>query len=181
MLLVGFGRLTWLASRAEPLRHGAWRDLAQDIARQYGLRRPVVLLQSDHPTLLVTWGWLRPKVILPAGARDWTADRVRVVLCHELAHIRRGDWAAQMTAELLRSVYWFNPLIWIASRRLRRESEQACDDEVLNLGIDGPEYARHLARSRRGPPAGTGEACFQTFRRRPCCARPASRGESVPC
>ena len=144
LLLVGFGRLTWLASRSERLTHGLWNDLAEDVARQNGLRRPVILLQSDHPTLLVTWGLLRPKVILPAAAREWTHDRVRVVLCHELAHIRRGDWAAQMTAELLRSIYWFNPLMWIASRRLRRESEQACDDEVLNLGIDGPEYAAHL-------------------------------------
>jgi beta-lactamase regulating signal transducer with metallopeptidase domain len=144
MLLIGFGRLAWLASRSEPIRHGAWRDVADDVARQYGLRTPVVLLQTDHPTLLVTWGMLRPKIILPAAAREWTADRMRVVLCHELAHIRRGDWAAQMTAELLRSIYWFNPLMWIASTRLRRESEQACDDEVLNLGIDGPEYAGHL-------------------------------------
>jgi beta-lactamase regulating signal transducer with metallopeptidase domain len=144
LLLVGFGRLTWLASRSERLRHGPWNDLAEAVARRSGLSRPVVLLQSDHPTLLVTWGLLRPKIILPAAAREWTEDRVRVVLCHELAHIRRGDWAAQMTAELLRSIYWFNPLMWIASTRLRRESEQACDDEVLNLGIDGPEYAGHL-------------------------------------
>ena len=129
-----------------------WRDVADDVARQYGLRTPVVLLQSDHPTLLVTWGLLRPKIILPAAAREWAADRMRVVLCHELAHIRRGDWAAQMTAELLRSIYWFNPLMWIASTRLRRESEQACDDEVLNLGIDGPEYAGHLTGSCAGRP-----------------------------
>jgi TonB family protein len=144
MLLVGFGRLAWLSSRSQRIRQGPWSELAEDIARQYGLRRPVVLLQSDHPTLLVTWGLMRPKVILPAAAREWATDRIRVVLCHELAHIRRGDWAAQMTAELLRSIYWFNPLMWMASTRLRRESERACDDEVLNLGIDGPDYAGHL-------------------------------------
>ncbi len=144
MLLIGFGRLAWLASRSERLRHGAWRDMADSVARQYGLRTPVVLLQSEHPTLLVTWGLVRPKIILPAAAREWAEDRMRVVLCHELAHIRRGDWAAQMTAELLRSIYWFNPLMWMASKRLRRESELACDDEVLNFGIDGPEYAGHL-------------------------------------
>jgi TonB family protein len=144
ILLVGFGRLAWLASRAEPLRRGAWPDLADEIGRQYGLRRRVVLLQSEHPTLLVTWGWLRPKIILPAAACDWPPDRMRIVLYHELAHIRRADWAAQMTAELLRAVYWFNPLMWIASRRLRRESEQAADDDVLSLGVAGPEYAAHL-------------------------------------
>ena len=147
----------------------------------YGLRRPVVLLQSDHPTMLVTWGWLRPKVILPAGARDWTRDRMRVVLCHELAHIRRGDWAAQMTAELLRSIYWFNPLMWIASTAPAPRERTG----VRRRGVE-PRYRwsrirRAFARSCAGRPRATGEACFQTFRRRPCCARPASRGESVPC
>jgi TonB family protein len=69
---------------------------------------------------------------------------MRVVFLHELAHICRGDWLTQLAAECLRSVYWFNPLVWIASRRLRQESEHACDDAVLNGGVQGPDYAAHL-------------------------------------
>jgi TonB family protein len=147
ILLVGLGRLAWLASRAESLRCGRWIELAAEISIGYGIQRPVLLLQTDHPTLLVTWGLRRPKIILPFGASEWTDERIRVVLCHELAHIRRQDWVVQMLAEVLRAVYWFNPLVWIASRRLRQESEHACDDAVLSLGIegvDGPEYAEHL-------------------------------------
>jgi hypothetical protein len=49
-----------------------------------------------------------------------------------------------VASELLRAAYWFNPLVWIACRRLRLESEQACDDAVLGLGVEGPEYATHL-------------------------------------
>jgi beta-lactamase regulating signal transducer with metallopeptidase domain len=143
-LLVGFARLAWLASRSRKILQGTWTDMADTLSRAFGLGRPVVLLQSDHPTLLVTWGLRQPKVILPRAARDWPEDCVRVVLGHELAHIQRGDWLVQMAAELLRSVYWFNPLVWIACRRLRRESEHACDDAVLGLGVDGPEYATHL-------------------------------------
>lgn len=144
ILLVGLVRLAWLASRAQQIRHGTWAELAADISREYGLRRPVALLQSDHPTLLVTWGLTRPKVLLPLAARGWTPDRMRLVLGHELAHIQRHDWLVQMAAELLRSVYWFNPLLWIACSRLRRESEQACDDAVLNLGVEGTVYATEL-------------------------------------
>jgi BlaR1 peptidase M56/carboxypeptidase family protein/TonB-like protein len=81
---------------------------------------------------------------LPAGAGDWSEERARVVLSHELAHIRRGDWIVQMSAELLRGVYWFNPLLWIVCRRLRLESEHACDDEVMRRGVEGREYASHL-------------------------------------
>jgi len=144
LLLVGLGRLAWLTSRSRRVVTGPWIVTAEEISRRYGIGRAVRLLQSDHPSLLVTWGVLRPRIILPRGARDWPADRIRIVLSHELAHIARGDWLMQMTAELVRSVYWFNPLLWIAGKRLRQESEHACDDAVLNLGVDGSEYARHL-------------------------------------
>jgi beta-lactamase regulating signal transducer with metallopeptidase domain len=144
VLLVGLARLAWLASKSRPVHAGAWRDLADEVSRRFGLRRPVLLLQSDHPALLVTWGLVRPKVILPRAAREWSEDRVRIVLCHELAHIRRGDWVVQIAAQLVRSVYWFNPLLWMACARLRLESEQACDDRVLNLGVERTEYATQL-------------------------------------
>ena len=144
VLFVGLGRLRWLASHAAELRDGRWVDEARRIVDAYGIHRPIAILQSAHPTLLMTWGLLRPRVLLPVGAQTWPDERIRVVLGHELAHVRRGDWAAQMAAELLRAVYWFNPLVWIASARLRHESEQACDDAVLDLGVDGRTYAAHL-------------------------------------
>ena len=143
-LAAGLGRLAWLAARSDRVLDAKWTVPAHEIAQAYGVFRPVVLLQSQHPTLLVTWGARWPKVILPRGAQEWTDDRIRVVLCHELAHIGRRDWLVQMTAELLRSAYWFNPLVWIACRRLRQESEHACDDAVLNAGIRGTDYATHL-------------------------------------
>ena len=144
IMIVGLTRLVWLASRAREITHGTWTEIADALSRRHGLRRPVLLLQSDHPTLLVTWGLMRPKIILPRHSGDWPEARVRVVLGHELAHIQRRDWLVQMTAELLRATYWFNPLVWIACGRLRDESERACDDAVLSLGVEGPDYATHL-------------------------------------
>jgi beta-lactamase regulating signal transducer with metallopeptidase domain len=144
VLLAGLGRLTWLAARSRRVTTGRWSELASETAGAYGLQRPLVLLQSDHPSLLVTWGFSVPKVILPAAASEWSDDRVRVVLWHELAHIRRGDWTVQMVVELLRAIYWFNPLLWVLSRRLRLESEHACDDEVMSRGVEATDYATHL-------------------------------------
>jgi beta-lactamase regulating signal transducer with metallopeptidase domain len=144
VLSVGISRLSWLAFRAGRATHGAWPTLADEIAQIYGLRRPIALLHSDHPSLLVTWGVFHPKVLLPADALTWPDDRIRIVLAHELAHIRRSDWVVQMAAELLKAVYWFNPLVWIARRRLRLESEQACDDAVLKMGVEGSTYATEL-------------------------------------
>ena len=71
------------------------------------------------------------------------------MLSHELAHIRRGDWIVQLSAELLRAIYWFNPLLWLACRRLRLESEHACDDEVMSRGVEGTDYATHLIELAR--------------------------------
>ena len=71
------------------------------------------------------------------------------MLAHELAHIRRSDWVIQIASELLRIVYWFNPLMWLASARLRLESERACDDAVVNLGVSGRDYATHLLEVAR--------------------------------
>jgi beta-lactamase regulating signal transducer with metallopeptidase domain len=149
VLAVGLARLSWIASRATPVKHGAWADINADLSRTFGLRRPPALLHNAHPSLLVTWGMWRSKVLLPANALDWPADRIRIVLAHELAHVRRGDWLVQMAAETLRSVHWFNPLVWLACRRLRLESERACDDAVLRLGVDGSEYASELVTLAR--------------------------------
>ena len=149
ILCVGLARLVWLAAGSERILDGPWMDIGREISARYSLRRFPQLLLSDHPTLLVTWGILAPKVILPKAARTWTSERARIVLAHELAHIQRRDWVTHMMAEILRAVYWFNPIVWIACRRVRQESEYACDDAVLGLGVDGAEYATHLVELAR--------------------------------
>lgn len=149
VLLAGFARLARIASAARPITAGPWAERCEEMRRDYGLPRPVLLLRSAHPSLLVTWGIRRPKILLPAGAARWTDDRVRLVLAHELSHIRRTDWLVHVFAEMLRTIYWFNPVVWIACRRLREEAEQACDDDVLNGGVDGASYASHLVNIAR--------------------------------
>jgi beta-lactamase regulating signal transducer with metallopeptidase domain len=80
---------------------------------------------------------------------DWSADRRRTVLSHELSHIARHDWLVQICGEVTRSIYWFHPLVWFAAARLRSESERACDDSVLNSGVDPSHYASQLLELAR--------------------------------
>jgi TonB family protein len=151
LLLLGLGiaRLMRLARAATTIDEGAAPSMASEISETWGLERPVTLLLTEHSGLLVTWGVFRPKVLLPATSQNWSDQRLRVVISHELAHILRGDWTVQIAAELLRAIYWFNPLVWIACRRLRLESEHACDDAVLSGGVAGPDYAQHLVEIAR--------------------------------
>ena len=142
-LATGLVRLARLRRRCTPVT-GRWRELTDELSDTCGVRRNVTLLQSDDPSLLVTCGVLRPAIILPAGASTWTDERSRSVLRHELAHVRRHDAAIQLAAEALRAVLWVNPLAWMACRRLRQESEIACDDAVLDGGVDPADYASQL-------------------------------------
>lgn len=123
---------------------GRWGALADDLSRACGIRRPVTLLESGDASVLISCGVLRPAIVLPPGTSGWTETRMRTVLAHELAHIRRHDAAVLLAGEALRVFQWFNPLVWITCRRLRRESEFACDDEVLSHGVEPTAYATHL-------------------------------------
>jgi beta-lactamase regulating signal transducer with metallopeptidase domain len=128
------------------------RALTDDVAAELELaRRPRVMVgQVDMP---VTWGLLRPVVLLPVEATEWDDGRLRIVLMHELAHIRRFDYLPHLLAELTSIVYWPNPLVWIARHRLRAEQELACDDVVLRTGTASHAYAELLldiARSVQG-------------------------------
>jgi TonB family protein len=150
LIAIAFARLARVTWGANQLRDGHWVRIAGEVGAAYGVTRPVTLLQTDAPDMLGTLGWLRPRILLPAGACTWTEDRARIVLCHELAHVRRRDWTVQIGAELLRALWWFNPLFWIACTQLRRDSEQACDDEVLASGVAPREYAAQLLDLARG-------------------------------
>nr|MDQ3820781.1 M56 family metallopeptidase [Acidobacteriota bacterium] len=110
------------------------------------------LLRSEHISMPIVCGILRPAILLPAGAEDWPEARRRMVLLHELTHVARRDCLTQMIAQTACAFYWFNPLIWSAAHRLRIEREKACDDYVLSIGTRPSDYAHHLleiARSMR--------------------------------
>ena len=144
VLLTRVLRLVWLSARAERVDDERWQQAARTICTRYGINRQPALLRTDAPDLIATWGAVRPRVLLPAESGTWSDDRLHAVLCHELAHVRRHDWVVQMLAEAARAIGWCHPLMAIACRRLRRESEHACDDAVLGLGVPASSYASHL-------------------------------------
>ncbi|PWU05879.1 MAG: hypothetical protein C5B51_13410 [Terriglobia bacterium] len=117
---------------------------------------PVEILQGPRGSMPLAFGLLRPVVFLPADASEWSDERRRLVLAHELAHIRRGDIALHLLARIALSFYWWNPLAWAAWRGLLKERERAADDLVLSAGARPADYAGHLleiARSFHAAPA----------------------------
>jgi len=148
-LVFGLARLAWLRRTSRPVRDGAWIALAAELARALGIRRPVRLLQSAGPAMPMTWGVVRPVILVPADADTWPVERRRDVLLHELAHVQRGDFLTQLVARVACAAYWFHPLAWLAAGRLLVERERACDDHVLRAGVKPSAYASHLLEIAR--------------------------------
>jgi beta-lactamase regulating signal transducer with metallopeptidase domain len=148
--LMAVARLT---RRATLVTDAGWHGMLTDAARSLGVQRNVRLLASDDTEVPMTWGVVRPVVLLTADHHEWSADRRRSVLRHELAHVARWDAVTELVAQACCAVYWFNPLVWVAARALRTERERACDDRVLAAGSRASEYAGELldiARSALG-------------------------------
>jgi TonB family protein len=157
LLGLSFIRLARVTRTATAITDRRWTESIERLAQLLNVRQSVPVLRSDQPGLVGTYGWRHPQVLLPPDCDSWSDERIRIVLGHELAHIRRADWSIQVAAELVRAVFWYNPLFWMACARLRYESEQACDDTVLEAGVPPAEYAAHLlaiARTSRPPLGG---------------------------
>jgi TonB family protein len=153
-LMIGMARVWRIIRGSSRIVRSDWKNLLDDTRRGLGLGRPVTLLRSDRASMPMALGLLRPVILLPKNADQWSPDRMRIVLSHELAHVKRWDCLTQLLAQVACGLYWFHPLAWLAASQLRRERERACDDLVLNLGTRPSDYAGHLlelARSLQSP------------------------------
>ena len=146
--LLGLWGIAGLSRDSAPVTETAVLVLAAECASALGLTRKPLLRQADAPVPM-TWGWRHPVILLPAEAENWPTYRLQAVLLHEMAHIRRCDWLTHRFVDGVCALYWFHPFVWLIARRLRAESEIACDDLVLTSGIAAPDYARHLLNVAR--------------------------------
>lgn len=143
-LLAGELQLGRLARKSKVLSNPDWGFVLHEARAMLGLRRAPRIMQSAENCIPLTWGALRPVVLLPAAATGWAIERRRVVLLHELAHVKRWDCLTQTVTRIVCALFWINPLVWVAARRMRIERERACDDLVLNRGCKPSDYAAQL-------------------------------------
>lgn len=143
-LAIANARVSGWRRSSSIVEDGRWNSLLRRLTREYGIERPVVLLQNDDTDVPVTWGVIYPVVLLPANADEWDEEQRIAVLTHELAHVKRFDALSQMLGQVVLALLWFHPLAWTAVRRMRQEREHACDDFVLAAGARASRYADDL-------------------------------------
>ncbi|MCI0487111.1 MAG: M56 family metallopeptidase [Blastocatellia bacterium] len=133
-----------LTRRGKIVTDREWTRELERCRERLNLDRPVQLVESDQVSMPVTWGFHSPVILIPTESAEWPQERRRVVLLHECAHVKRGDYLHNLICQLVCALNWFNPLVWIAARRVLTESEKACDDCVINSGVEATSYAGHL-------------------------------------
>jgi bla regulator protein BlaR1 len=121
---------TFWRSHSDPVLYA----LFEQCRAEARLRRPVNMRISSDDIGPATCGVLVPTIVLPERlATSLSRDELRLVLLHELIHVRRRDAAIDLVAAGIACIHWFNPAAWLALASLRRERELACDAALLEL------------------------------------------------
>jgi TonB family protein len=121
-----------------------WTLKLDELRQKLGISRLVMLRMDRGIESPVSFGCLAPHILLPPQSSDWDEAIITDVLLHELCHIKRQDWLTTVSAYALACLFWANPLVWLAQKRLRLESENSCDAAVLRSGRADTAYAHSL-------------------------------------
>ena len=150
LLLARFGGASWRVRRLRrvslqsPLSR--WQETGRRLADRLLIRRGFRIVDSmlvDVPSVI---GTIRPVILLPVAAlTSLTTDQIEALLAHELAHIRRRDYAVNIAQTLAEALLFFHPAVWWMSARIREEREHCCDDIAVEVCAEPVVYASALA------------------------------------
>src|SRR5690606_28476101 len=136
---IGLWRLRGLRTAGVEAGHGAE---VEELARITGARASIRYVDGiEQP---VTFGLFSPVILLPPALRTQPAEIRRAVLCHELIHVRRRDWAAVLVEEAIRAACWFHPAMWWLVSRVQLAREEAVDEQAVLVTGSRRAYMRAL-------------------------------------
>ena len=147
-------RLKQIKACDDPMLRGLW----EECCKQAGVRTSIPILLFDGVQQPAILGLFRPKLLLPTDALELNEQQLRMIMLHELAHVRHWDIAANWVLVVIRAIHWWNPIFWLAAARFQSLQEQSCDAFAIRR-IEGQptrtysELLLTLAqRQQSGPP-----------------------------
>jgi len=145
MLVFGYTRLWQLKRRATQPIPEAWQASLLRLLAEMRVRQRVACFLSEKVQVPMVLGLFKPVILFPVAAVSaLDIAQVETILIHEINHVKRNDYVANIIKSLIETMLFFNPFVWILSRMLEREREHACDDQVLALTGTPLVYARAL-------------------------------------
>ena len=125
-----------------------WTHLTDKLRSALAIKTVIQVRESARIAVPMVVGIMKPILLLPIGlATNLTSREIEAVLAHELAHIKRHDYAVNLLQSVVEVLYFFHPALWWLSARVREEREHCCDDLAVHVcGGDGRILAQALAR-----------------------------------
>ena len=151
-----------LTARAVVVTDARTIDTLRRAASSIGSRIPIARETDELQTVAII-GHRNPVLLVPTSARGWSDDELFGVFCHELEHLRRGDWLWFMGERVVAALYWVNPLAHLATQAAHAAREHAADDAALRGGAGAEAYANRLllvARDLTTAPRLAGSVAF---------------------
>ena len=146
--MVAILRLFALRRRASVIVQQNWLTALAHAQRRMGIKSGTALLVSEELNSPVSWGVLRPIILLSEEALHKPVD-AEAIIAHELAHVARFDWVNLLVARIATAMFWFNPLVWLLARQGHQLREEAADDAVLCADVPNTDYAALLVGAAR--------------------------------
>jgi beta-lactamase regulating signal transducer with metallopeptidase domain len=143
--LGGFCVVQRLRRSARDWKDAFWQAKLKQFADELGIAKAVKLCQSTLVQTPSVVGYFKPLLILPAAVlAKLSPEQLEAVLWHELTHIKRNDYIANLLQIACETLFFYHPAVWWISRNIREEREHCCDDVVIGKGADSAKYARAL-------------------------------------
>ncbi|MCB0846923.1 MAG: M56 family metallopeptidase, partial [Bacteroidetes bacterium] len=119
--------------------------IVQNLVAKAGIKRAVHLRISNRIFEPITFGFLKPVILLPASILSHIPpDQLEALILHEMAHIHRFDYLVNLIQTILEICFFYHPVVWWLSTQLRDERELSCDEWVITYGAEKSEYAQAL-------------------------------------
>jgi beta-lactamase regulating signal transducer with metallopeptidase domain len=141
-------RLFALRRGAHVIVEQGWLTALAHAQRRMGIKSGTALLVSKELSSPVSWGVLRPIILLSEDALEKPID-AEAIIAHELAHVARFDWLNLLVSRVATALFWFNPLVWLLARQGHQLREEAADDAVLRADVPNTDYAALLVGAAR--------------------------------
>lgn len=143
-ILIGVFYSHKIIKHAKIIEDNGFNDISLRCEINLQIDKEITYRSSDLISSPIVTGWFKPAIILPTYTLVWPEERIKMILFHELAHIKRNDTIWFILSSIVTALHWFNPLIWIIRKKFISDSEKLCDDYVLYHGSDAGHYAESI-------------------------------------
>lgn len=143
-IFIGLTKINSLTVKGEKVDGSPWTEFLSIFIKKTGFSKKVKVVKNNKVSVPMTWSLKSNFIILPKNVDNWSEKQKAAAFLHELSHILRRDFMIFMFAKATCILFWFNPLSFIALRKLRFEQENSCDELVVSLGLKASSYALSL-------------------------------------